>query len=67
MFPAVEVCDCEKTPCDKTQSLRKERLCVLIWKLPFLHADNVLRRLKIEIAILSLVLSLWEQVFYGSS
>lgn len=46
-FPAAEVCDCEKPPPrDKTQCLRQERLCVLIWKFPFLHADNILRRVK---------------------
>lgn len=66
-FPAVEVCDCENPPRDKSQCLRKERLWVLIWKFPFLYADNILRRVKIGIAIPSLTLSLWEQLFYRSS
>lgn len=56
-----------ETPWLKTRCLREERLCVLIWKFPFLQADNILRRVKIGIAIPSPVLSLGEQLFYRSS
>lgn len=42
-------------PCDKSPCLRKERLWGLIWKFPFLYTDNILRGVKIGIAIPSLV------------